>query len=321
MTGAPPKSQTTSPYVVFNRDQWAALRADTPLAMGEGELARLRSVGEQIQLDEVREIYLPLSRLLSLHVAGASALHRETSRFLRRGRKRGQVPYVIGLGGSVAVGKSTTARILAELLAREPDHPKVELLTTDGFLWPNAELEARGLMQRKGFPESYNLPHLLQVMEQVKSGNPAVAAPVYSHLAYDVVADGWQTIEQPDILIVEGLNVLQAGPYPEGGAERVFVSDYFDFSIYVDAPEALIEQWYVDRFLDFRDRVFGDERSYFHRYATLDDERARGTARQIWASINAVNLHENILPTRGRAKLVLRKGERHRVEQVRLRRL
>lgn len=306
-----------TPWTVLERADWAPLRASTPLTLDEGELARLRGIGDEVDLEEVAAVYLPLSRLLNLYVAAVQDLHRATATFLGGNSKK--VPFIIGIAGSVAVGKSTTARLLRALLSRWPHHPEVQLLTTDGFLLPNAELERRDLLHRKGFPESYDVNHLLRVVGDVKAGAPVVRAPVYSHLTYDVVPDEHVEIRQPDILIVEGLNVLQTGTPRD--ADSVFVSDFFDFSIYVDAAVEHIRAWYVDRFLALRETAFRDQRSYFRRYAELDADTARRQAISIWTDINEVNLVENVLPTRSRADLVLRKGEDHRVEEVRLRKL
>ena len=304
-----------SPYVTFGRDEWARLRAATPLSLSEDDLATLRGINERISLDEVAEVYLPLSRLLNLYVAASQALYRVTDTFL--GQPAAKVPYVIALAGSVAVGKSTTARILQALLSRWPDHPRVDLVTTDGFLYPNRELEARGIMDRKGFPESYDLRHLVAFLSDLKAGRPEVVAPVYSHVVYDIVPGERAMVRQPDIVIMEGLNLLQRGDH--GGAPRVFVSDFFDFSIYVDAEEADIEQWYVDRFLTLRETVFQDEGSFFHHFAPLSTDEAVTLARRIWLTINGVNLKENIQPTRERAHLVLEKGRDHAVRRVKLR--
>ena len=307
-----------SPYVRFTRDEWARLRAATPLTLTEGDLEHLRGINERIALDEVADIYLALSRLLNLYVAASQNLHRVSDTFL--GSPAAKVPYVIAVAGSVAVGKSTTARILQALLARWPDHPQVDLVTTDGFLFPNRVLEERGLMERKGFPESYDLRRLVRFLADVKSGRPEVSAPVYSHLTYDIVPGEEQVVRQPDIVIVEGLTVLQTS---DGGghAPQLFVSDFFDFSLYVDADESDIEQWYLDRFLTLRETAFADERSFFHHFASLTEDEAIQVARSIWRSINGVNLHENILPTRERARLILEKGPDHSVRAVRLRKL
>jgi type I pantothenate kinase len=276
-----------------------------------------------MSLDEVTDVYLPLSRLLNLYVGATQNLHQATATFL--GTRAPRVPFVIGIAGSVAVGKSTASRVLQALLSRWPSHPQVDLVTTDGFLLPQRVLEARGLTHRKGFPESYDLRRLVRFLADVKSGAPEVSAPVYSHLAYDIVPGDLQVVRQPDIVIVEGLNVLQTGA-PRGGAAppnrpMLFVSDFFDFSIYVDAQEGDIEQWYIDRFLALRDTIFQDPSSYFHRYAALTPEEATDTARSIWRTINLVNLRENVWPTRERAYLILEKGRDHAVRRVRLRRL
>ena len=308
-----------SPYAVYLREEWARLRADTPMPLTEAELDNLASLTERVSSNEVVDIYLPLSRLLNLYVEATQGLHDRTTQFLRK--SDGKMPFIIGLAGSVAVGKSTTARVLQALLARWPSHPRVELLPTDGFLFPNEVLEARGLMNRKGFPESYDLTKLLNFLGDVKSGKDKVEAPVYSHLIYDVLPDQKLSIERPDIVIVEGLNVLQPAKLPKDGEAIPFVSDFFDFSIYIDAAAELVESWYVERFLRLRQTAFRDPASYFHRYATLSEEEAVATGLAIWRSINLVNLNENILPTRQRADLILRKGADHAVETVALRKL
>ncbi len=308
-----------SPYRVFSKREWASLRADMPLTLTEAELDELRGLNERISMDQVVDIYLPLSRLLNLYVEATQQLFRATQKFLG-GRQR-KVPYIIGMGGSVAVGKSTMARILQALLRRWPNHPKVAFVPTDGFLLPNRVLEERGLLQRKGFPESYDLPALLRFLSAIKAGLPRVTAPVYSHLLYDVIEGETITIDQPDILIVEGLNVLQTGKPPRDGKAIPYVSDYFDFSIYLDADEEMLRTWYIERFLSLRQTAFRNPKSYFHRYASLSDEESRKVANQIWEQINLVNLRENVLPTRLRANLILRKERNHAIEHVYLRKL
>ena len=313
-----PREPTLSRFLTFSRAEWAPLRANTPLTLSDADLTALRGLNDVLSMEDVVEIYLPLSRLLSLYVLGTGALHGATSTFL--GDHSAKTPFIIGLAGSVAVGKSTTARILQALLSRWPDHPRVDLITTDGFLLPNRVLEQRGLMQRKGFPESYDRARLVRFLADVKSGAAEVKAPVYSHVRYDIVPGMVQTVARPDVVIVEGLNVLQAPP-AVGADMQLFASDFFDFTIYVDADEALIEDWYVARFMKLRDTVFQDPDAYFHRYAALSDEEARATARTIWREINGRNLRENILTTRARAQLVLVKGPEHGVHSVHLRRV
>jgi type I pantothenate kinase len=311
--------QDVSPYRIFTRADWAKLRADTPMTLEPGEIARLRSLHDRLDISEVEDIYLPLSRLLSLYVRATQNLFRAQQGFL--GTEDVKVPFVIGVGGSVAAGKSTTARVLQALLARWPNVPKVDLVTTDGFLYPNAVLDREGLMEKKGFPESYDLPALLRFLSDIKAGSRHVHAPVYSHLVYDVVPNVWFEIDRPDILIIEGLNVLQAGWLPKDGNAVPFVSDFFDFSIYLDADEDVLQSWYVSRFLALRGTAFADPKSYFHRYARLSDKEAAAMATSIWNRINLVNLRENVLPTRPRADLILNKGKSHQVEEVALRRL
>lgn len=308
-----------TPYVDLDRQAWSRLSAATPLPLTAADVARLRGLGDPIDLAEVDAVYRPLSRLLNLYVRATAGLHDATTTFLADRGPR--TPYVIGIAGSVAVGKSTTARVLRELLARWPETPHVELITTDGFLHPNAELERRGLMERKGFPESYDRRALLRFLAAIKAGRDHVSAPVYSHLTYDIVPGERVEVCRPDVLIVEGLNVLQPASATSAGESSLAVSDYFDFSIYVDARTADVRQWYVDRFLSLRQTAFAQPRSYFRRYATLTDAEAVAQAEQIWDSINAPNLERNILPTRGRATLVLRKGPDHAVQRVRLRKL
>ena len=301
-------------YLRFDRDEWAELRAQTPLTLHERDLADLRGINDRIDLDEVVAVYLPLTRLLNLYVSATQSLHRVSATFL--GTIVPKVPYIIGVAGSVAVGKSTSARILQALLTRWPEHPRVELITTDGFLHPNRVLEERGIMDRKGFPESYDTRRLIEFLRAIKAGKPAVAAPLYSHVVYDIVEDEQQVVRQPDILILEGLNVLQVGT-----EATEFVSDYFDFSIYLDADESDIEDWFVERFFALRATVFQNPDSFFRHFAALSDHEAESMAREIWRSINGKNLQENIAPTRSRASLVIHKGSDHRMKEVHLRRL
>lgn len=309
-----------SPYLFFDREQWRKLRASTPLTITDVELISLQGINETLSIEEITDIYLPLSRLLNMYVAATQELFQATHSFL--GTSIQKVPFIIGIAGSVAVGKSTTARILQTLLSRWPNHPKVDLVTTDGFLYPNCTLEERGLLRRKGFPESYDVRRLIQFLSGVKSGVVEVAAPVYSHLAYDILTDEVQVVRQPDILIVEGLNVLQISlDEKQRQMSEVFVSDFFDFSIYVDADETEIINWYINRFKVLRNTAFRNPSSYFHRYAHLSDEEAIATANSIWTEINSVNLRENILPTRSRAHLILTKGAKHRVQTVKLRKV
>src|SRR5690554_1249702 len=315
----PEENGSLSPFRHFTAEEWGRLRQDTPLPLSASELEELKGFGERISLDEVSEIFLPLSRLLNLYVGEMQELYRVTSDFL--GRVQDKVPYIIGVAGSVAVGKSTTARIVRTLLARWPNHPKVDLITTDGFLYPNKVLEERGLMQRKGFPESFDIKTLIRFLSDVKAGVPHVEAPVYSHFTYDILPGETISVDQPDILIVEGLNVLQPWKPAEGDEPQPFVSDFFDFSIYLDADEEAIRRWYIERFLSLRRTSFKDPAAYFHRYSKLSEEEAIKTADAIWTSINLANLHRNVLPTRQRADLILRKGDDHRIRDVYLRKL
>lgn len=306
------------PYLHFDAETWAKLRATTPMTLDESDIDRLQGVNERLSMDEIESTYLPLSRLLSLYVGAVQDLSRTTDIFL--GTPPDDVPYLIGLAGSVAVGKSTSARVLQSLLSRWPNSPRVDLITTDGFLHPNAVLKERGLMGRKGFPESYDQRALVECVSRLKSGEQNIEIPVYSHLTYDVLPDRRRLIEAPDVIIIEGLNVLQTGAATPD-SPRVFVSDYFDFAIYIDADPAVVRTWYIERFLTLRESAFADPRSYFSRYASLTDEEAVETASGIWDAINGPNLVENIAPTRDRADLVLRKGLNHLVESISLRRL
>jgi len=301
-------------FLSFDRDEWADLRASTPLTIREKDLVALRGINDKIDLDEVAAVYLPLTRLLNLYVSATQNLHKVSTTFL--GTMAPKVPYIIGIAGSVAVGKSTFARILQALLARWPEHPKVDLITTDGFLFPNRVLEDRGIMNRKGFPESYDTKSLMQFLRDIKAGAQNVHAPVYNHVVYDIIGDETVVISQPDILIVEGLNVLQVGR-----DSNEFVSDFFDFSIYVDALEADIEQWYVERFQTLRETVFKDPASFFQNFAALSNDEAIDMASGIWREINGKNLRENIEPTKSRASLIVNKGADHRVTHVHLRKL
>lgn len=306
-----------TPYLQFDRTQWAALRDSVPLTLKEAEIMKLKGINEDLSLEEVAQIYLPLSRLLNFYISSNLRRQAVLEQFL--GTDGQKIPYVIGIAGSVAVGKSTTARLLQALLSRWPEHRTVELVTTDGFLYPNKTLNERGIMKKKGFPQSYDIHQLVKFVSEVKSGAKNVSAPVYSHLIYDVIPDGNKVINQPDILILEGLNVLQSGmDYPHD-PHRVFVSDFVDFSIYVDAPEDLLQSWYINRFLKFRQGAFSDPDSYFHHYSQLPETEAVQIATGLWNEINGLNLRENILPTRERASLIMTKSANHAVESVRLR--
>ncbi len=308
-----------SPYHRFTRSEWAALRADTPLTLSAEDLSRLRSLNDPISLEEVVAIYLPLSRLLALYVAATQGLYKATQRFL--GDEGGKVPYIIGVGGSVAAGKSTLSRVMQALLSRWPNTPKVELVTTDGFLYPNAVLQSEGLLEKKGFPESYDGVKLLSFVSDVKAGERHVRAPVYSHVTYDIVPGESIVIDRPDILILEGLNVLSANRGTKDGRAIAFVSDFFDFTVYLHAAEADLERWFIQRFMRLRDTAFRDPSSYFRKYADLDDAQAVATARDIWTRINLRNLRENVFPTMPRASLILTKGPNHIIEEVELRKL
>ena len=299
-------------YIDFDRESWSRLRANTPLTLTEQDIDKLRGINVALDIEEVQDTFLPLSRLLNLEVQGSRQLATVTDTFL--GTPPRPIPFIIGVGGSVAVGKSTIARVLRALLARWPDHPEVELVTTDGFLYPNAELDGRGLMEKKGFPESYDRRALLSFMARAKAGEGHIEVPVYSHIKYDVMPGEFRVVNHPDIVIVEGLNVLQAG------GEGAFVSDYFDFTIFVDADPAHIKEWYIERFLTLKDTAFAQPDAYFRRYAGLSDAEATEIADDIWTRINEVNLYENILPTRERASLILEKDRDHTVTRVRLRR-
>lgn len=314
-----PARLSYAPYLTFTMVEWARLRADEPMTLDVEDIEHLRALNDPISLAEAEEVYLPLTRLLSFYVEAVQSIHSASSRFL--GHNGAKVPFIIGVAGSVAVGKSTTARILRALLRRWPSSPKVDLVTTDGFLHPNAVLTERGLMERKGFPESYDRAALVEFLARIKSGEPSVSAPTYSHLVYDVLPNERITVEKPDILIVEGLNILQPGELPRTGNPIVFASDFIDFSVYIDADEDVLEQWYVERFMKLRETAFRDPKSFFRRFSELSETAAIGTARTIWTKINLPNLRENILPTRGRADLILKKGSDHAIHEVALRKV
>jgi type I pantothenate kinase len=319
--GSPDDSgREPSPYVELDRDAWSALGREVESPLSSEEIQRLRGLGDSLDLEEVEQVYLPISRLLSLYVGSAGRLHREQEAFLHQPQPR-RTPFVIGVAGSVAVGKSTTARVLQQLLGHWPEHPNVALVTTDGFLHPNAELERRGLLQRKGFPESYDRRALLRFVVDIKSGKDEVTAPTYSHLVYDVVPDERIVVQRPDIVIVEGLNVLQPARVREDGRAGLTLSDFFDFSVYVDARTEHIREWYVNRFLRLRETAFRDPESYFSKYAALSEDEAVDMAAHLWDTINGPNLTQNVLPTRSRATLVLRKDRDHSVRYVRLKKL
>jgi type I pantothenate kinase len=313
------KRSHLAPYHHFTKAQWSALRADEPMTLTREDISRLRTLSDPISLEEAEEIYLPITRLLSFYVEAVQGIHNASTRFLQTADQK--VPFIIGVAGSVAVGKSTTARILQALLQRWPSSPRVDLVTTDGFLHPNAELTKRGIMDRKGFPESYDRPRFVQFLADIKSGKGKVKVPVYSHLVYDVVEGSEVVIDRPDILIVEGLNILQPGELPKTGKPILFASDFLDFSIYIDAENEDLEDWFMERFFRLRETAFKDPTSFFRIFAEMSEAEAGNFGRQVWRTINLPNLLANVLPTRGRADLVLKKGKSHLIEEVRLRRV
>ena len=313
------RAPVLAPYHHFTKGQWSALRADEPMTLTEADIKRLRTLSDPISLEEAEETYLPLTRLLSFYVEAIQGLHNVSTRFLETADQK--VPFIIGVAGSVAVGKSTTARILQALLQRWPSSPKVDLVTTDGFLHPNAVLTERGIMDRKGFPESYDRPRFVQFLADIKSGKGNVRVPVYSHLVYDVVEGSEITIDRPDILIVEGLNILQPGELPKTGKPILFASDFIDFSIYIDADTEDLETWFMERFFRLRDTAFRDPNSFFRRFAEMSEGEAGEFGRMVWRTIILPNLQDNVLPTRGRADLILKKGKSHLIEDVQLRRV
>lgn len=312
-----PTISKITPFLTFNRQQWAALRKSVPLKLTEQDLKPLLGFNEELSLEEVRTIYLPLARLINYYIDENLKRQEVLHKFLDV--EAPKVPYIISIAGSVSVGKSTSARILQALLSHYPEDRRVDLITTDGFLYPLATLEAKNLLKKKGFPESYDIHRLIEFVSDIKSGKRNVKAPIYSHLTYDIIPDKFNTVDQPDILILEGLNVLQSGMNYPASPHNVFVSDFVDFSIYVDAEETLLKEWYIDRFLKFRRSSFSDPNSYFHHYAALSEKEAIETASKIWDEINGLNLKKNILPSRERANLILQKGHNHEIEQVKLR--
>lgn len=312
-------TKTPSPYRVYSIEDWARFRVDAPMTLSEEEIVGLRTLGDPISIQEVENVYLPISRLLSFYVEATQGVFDATQRFL--GTNETKVPFILGISGSVAVGKSTTGRVLRELLTRWSSVPKVDLVTTDGFLFPNAALKAEGRMERKGFPESYDVAAIISFLTDIKAGKPRVTAPVYSHVSYDIVPNQRITVDRPDILIMEGLNVLQPRPLPKDGKVVPFISDFFDFSIYLDADENALKSWYIERFMSLKATAFRDPQSYFHEYADLDDMAAEEIALELWERINLVNLRENILPTRSRANLIIWKDADHRIQKVALRKI